>query len=147
MPNGCSAPNRSATAAFVTTKRDPATGAILAQNTFSTAFPGRVAFADLGAQVSSITADRAEFIGPGGTLADPAALNGEPLSGRIGAALDPCAAMQRRVTLSPGETVEIVFLIGQAASEAEASALIQRMRTADLDQTLQRGESSTGRIC
>ncbi len=128
--------SRSATAAFVTTKSDHATGAVLAQNTFSTAFPGRVAFADLGAETSSSTADRAEFIGPGGTLAAPAAINGKPLSGRTGPALDPCAALQRRVTLQPGETVEVVFLIGQAESEAPASALIQRMRSADLDETL-----------
>ena len=129
--------SRSVTAGFVTTRPDPATGAVLAQNTFSTAFPGRVAFADLGANTSSITADRAEFIGPGGTLAAPAAINGRPLSGRSGPALDPCAALQRRVTLEPGETVEIVFQIGQADSEEAASALIQRMRGTDLDQTLQ----------
>ena len=110
--------SRSATAAYLITKPDPATGAILAQNTFSTAFPGRVAFADLGADTSSMTADRAEFIGLGGTLAAPAAINGKPLSGRTGPALDPCAALQRRVTLQPGETVEIVFQIGQAESEA-----------------------------
>ncbi len=129
-------PSRSATAAFVITRQDPATGAILAQNTFGTAFPGRVAFADLGAATSSITADRAEFIGPGGTLAAPAAINGHPLSGLTGPALDPCAALQRRVTLRPGETVEIVFQIGQASSAEAASALIQMIRTADLDQTL-----------
>lgn len=129
--------SRSATAAFVTTKTDPITGAILAQNTFSTAFPGRIAFADLGADTSSITADRAEFIGPGGTLSAPAAINSKPLSGRTGPALDPCAALQRRVSLQPGEAVEIVFQIGQADSEDAASALIQRMRSADLDDTLQ----------
>ena len=69
--------SRSATSAYVITKPEPATGAILAQNTFSTAFPGRVAFADLGAGTSSVTADRAEFIGLGGTLAAPAAINGQ----------------------------------------------------------------------
>ncbi len=129
-------PSRSATAGFVITKPDPEAGAILARNTFSTAFPGRIAFADLGENTSSITADRAEFIGPGGTLAAPVAINGRPLSGRTGAALDPCAALQRRVTLAPGESVEIVFQIGQADSEAAASALIQRVRTDDLDATL-----------
>ncbi len=130
--------SRSAAAAYVTTKADAATGAILAQNTFSTAFPGRVAFADLGADISSLTADRAEFIGAGGTLAAPAGLDGQPFSGRTGPALDPCAALQRRVTVQPGQTVEIVFQIGQAASEAAASELILRMRAADLDDTLRR---------
>ncbi len=130
-------PSRSATAAYVITTPDPATGAILVQNTFGTAFPGRVGFADFGAATSSMTADRAEFIGHGGTLAAPAAINGQPLSGRTGPALDPCAALQRGVTLQPGETTEIVFLIGQADSDAAASALIQEWRSADLDQTLQ----------
>ena len=128
--------SRSASAPFVTTKPDPTTKAILAQNTFSTAFPGRVAFADLGAGTSSWTADRAEFIGPGGTLAAPAGIRTAPLSGRTGPALDPCAALQRRVTLQPGQTVEVVFMLGQADSEAAASALIQRMRGADTDEIL-----------
>ncbi len=129
--------SRSATAAYILTKPDAATGAILATNTFSTAFPGRVAFADLGAGMSSATADRAEFIGPGGSLANPAAINGRPLSGRTGAALDPCAVLQRRVTLRPGETVEVVFQIGQAENAAAASTLIQQVRRANLDETLQ----------
>jgi cyclic beta-1,2-glucan synthetase len=128
--------SRSATAAFVVTQPDPETGAIFAHNTFSTAFPGRIAFADLGAATSSITGDRAAFIGSGGTLAAPAAINGSPLSGRTGPALDPCAALQRRVRLVPGETVEIVFQIGQSDSKAAATALIQRIRGADLDATL-----------
>ncbi len=127
---------RAATAPFIVTKADPATGAILAQNTFSTAFPGRVGFADLGAQTTSLTADRVEFIGAGGTLAAPAGLRAAPLSGRLGPALDPCAALQRRVTLQPGETVEVVFLLGQADSEAAASELIQRMRATDAETTL-----------
>ncbi len=128
--------SRSAAAGFVVTKPDPETGAILARNTFSTAFPGRVAFADIGADTSSFTADRAEFIGAGGTLAAPAALRAQPLSGRTGPALDSCAALQRRVTLQPGEAVDIVFQIGQAASEEAASALIQQVRGADMKASL-----------
>ena len=122
---------RSASAPFIATRSDPVTGAILAQNTFGIAFPGRVAFAYFGPDVSSFTADRAEFIGPGGTLAAPAGLvgpGGAPLSGRTGPALDPCAALQRRLTLQPGETVELVFMLGQAESDAAATALIERMR-------------------
>ncbi len=128
--------SRAASAPFVITRQDPATGAILAQNTFSTAFPGRIAFADLGPQTSSFTADRAEFIGAGGTLAAPAGINVLPLSGRTGPALDPCAALQRRLTLRPGETVEVVFLLGQADDATAASALIQRFRSADPSTTL-----------
>ena len=103
-------------------RTDPATGAILAHNTFGTAFPGRVAFADFGAGTTSLTADRAEFIGPGGSLAAPAGIRAAPLSGATGPALDPCAALQRRVTLRPGETVSLTFLIGQADSDDDAPA-------------------------
>jgi cyclic beta-1,2-glucan synthetase len=122
---------RGATAPYIVTRTDPATGAILAQNTFSTAFPGRIAFADFGEGVSSLTADRVEFIGPGGSLAFPAGLRNAPLSGKTGPALDPCAALQRRVTLRPGETVSLTFLIGQTDSDTAASALIQRLRAED----------------
>ena len=128
--------SRSASAPFVITKVDPATGAILAQNTFSTAFPGRVAFADFGAGISSWTADRAEFIGSGSTLAAPVGISTAPLSGTVGPALDPCAALQRRVTLLSGETVEMVFMLGQANSEAQASSLVQQMRATDMTTVL-----------
>lgn len=123
--------SRGASAPYIITRTDPQTGAILAQNSFGTAFPGRVAFADFGTGVSSLTADRAEFIGAGGSLAAPAGLQGRPLSGATGPALDPCAALQRHLTLRPGETVTLTFLIGQAESEAAASALIQQLRAAD----------------
>jgi cyclic beta-1,2-glucan synthetase len=123
---------RGASAPYVITRTDPATGAILAQNTFSTAFPGRVAFADFG-PTASLTADRAEFIGHGRTLASPAGIRSAPLSGTVGPALDPCAALQRRLTLRPGETVELTFLLGQADSDAAASALIQRLRATDAE--------------
>ncbi len=127
---------RGASAPFIITRTDPATGTILAQNTFSTAFPGRVAFADFGADTASVTADRAEFIGLGGTLKDPAGLRATRLSGTVGAALDPCAALQRRMTLQPRETVELTFLLGQAESDAAASAIIQRFRTTETEVTL-----------
>ncbi len=127
---------RSATAAHIITSLDAETGAILAQNRYATAFQGRIAFADFGAQTNSRTADRGEFLGRGGTMGNPAGLGGTPLSGRLGAALDPCAALQHRVTMAPGETVELVFLIGQAASADEARALILRTRAADLSATI-----------
>jgi cyclic beta-1,2-glucan synthetase len=117
----------------VITSRDTETGAVLARNPFATAFAGRIAFADFGAGVSRFSTDRGEVLGQGG-IGAPAGLVG--LSGRLGPVLDPCAALQRRITLAPGETVELVFLLGQAVSEEAARALILRHRTADPETTL-----------
>ena len=128
-------PARAASAPHIITRTDPATGAILAENTFGTAFPGRVAFADFGT-VTSLTADRAEFIGPGGSLKAPAGIRTSALSGQVGPALDPCAVLQRRLALRPGETVDMIFQLGQADSDAAASALIQATRATDTDASL-----------
>jgi cyclic beta-1,2-glucan synthetase len=128
--------SRTATASHVTTRIDPVTGAIFAVNPWTTAFPGRVAFADTGPETTSRTASRAEFLGPFGAISRPAALNAPGLRGQSGPALDPCAALQRIVTLAPGETVAITFLLGQAAGEDAARDLIARMRAADHDALL-----------
>ncbi|HBO3986802.1 TPA: glycosyl transferase [Pseudomonas aeruginosa] len=131
--------SRAASAPFILTEVDAATSVLLARNPWSTAFPGRVAFADLAGRQSAWTADRTEFLGRHGSLAAPAALRRQtPLSGAVGAGLDPCAALQCSLALRPGETVEVVALLGQCGSTQESLALAARWREADLDAELQR---------
>jgi cyclic beta-1,2-glucan synthetase len=126
--------SRSASAPFIATEIDESSGAMLARNPWSVAFPGRVAFADLDGQQTAWTAERGEFLGRNGSLEAPAALLGAaPLSGRTGAGFDPCAALQRVVEIGAGETVEVVSFLGQSGSAAEARALIVRYREFDLD--------------
>ena len=60
-----------------------------------------------------------------------------PLSGRVGAGLDPCGALQTRIELAPDAEVEVVLLLGEAADEAGMQALIERYRRADLDAVLE----------
>jgi len=130
--------SRSMTAPFVATRRDPATGALLANNSWTPTYAGRVAFADLRGQQTGWTCDRREFIGRNGALDRPAALlTGKPLSGRSGSGLDPCAALQTSVDIAPGASVELTLLLGDGANEAEALALITRYRKADLGAVLQ----------
>lgn len=111
-------------------EQDAATGALLAENG-NGEFAGRIAFA-AGSPTDSIpvhvTGDRAEFIGLYGSPAQPAALNRATLSGRLGAELDPCFALQVILILEPGESVEYAFLLGEAADRDEARRLIDRYR-------------------
>jgi cyclic beta-1,2-glucan synthetase len=129
--------SRTAAAPFIVTEIDAETGAMLARNPWSIEFGQRVAFADLGGRQLSWTGDRTEFLGRNGTLDQPAALAGAaPLSNRVGAGLDPCGALQTRLELKANGAAEIVFLLGEAATNAQASSLLEKYRAADLDAVL-----------
>ncbi|OCX91443.1 MAG: glycosyl transferase [Pseudomonas sp. CO183] len=128
---------RGANAPFIITERDESCGMLLARNPWSSAFPGRVAFADLGGRQTAWTADRRELLGRNSGPATPAALlTGAPLTGATGAGMDPCAALQTRVELAAGESIEIIAFIGQCPSADAARALVERYRQTDLDAVL-----------
>jgi cyclic beta-1,2-glucan synthetase len=129
--------SRSASAPYLVTELDPKTGAIFARSVLGGEFAGRIAFADLGGRQTSVTGDRTEFLGRNGTLARPAALEeGCPLSGKQGAGLDPCAALQASIELIPGASAEFVFFLGQTESKDQARELLGRYRTANLNSVL-----------
>jgi cyclic beta-1,2-glucan synthetase len=130
--------SRGAMAPFVATEIDAATGAMLARNSWNEELGGCVAFADLRGRQSAWTGDRSEFLGRNGAPDHPAALErlDHRLSGRVGAALDPCCALQATVELRPGDRTEVVFLLGQGTGVEEARELVRRYRTADLDAAL-----------
>jgi cyclic beta-1,2-glucan synthetase len=127
--------SRSTSAPFIITEIDPDSGALFARSAWNGEFGGRIAFADLAGRQSSYTGDRTEFLGRNGTPALPAALtHGGPLSGSVGAGLDPCAALQTAFELSPGARLEIVFFLGEAENRERARELLKQYRAADLDE-------------
>ena len=122
---------RAKTSMQVVTEIDADTGALFAHNAYNTDFAGRTAFFDVDDAASNICGDRAGFFGPTGSLAAPAALAQAQLSGRVGAALDPCAALRVGVDLAPGQTQVVVFRLGAGKTADEARDLVRRWRRPD----------------
>ena len=105
---------------------DVEAGAVLAHNAWAGAFASGIAFVGVGSRQHTFTADRTEFLGGNGSPASPAALRRVGLSGSVEPLLDPCAAVMTDITLAPGQTAEVVFVVGQAESTEQARHLIQR---------------------
>ncbi len=112
----------------VITEMDPDSGALLACNAYNTDFGERTAFFDVDDATRSFSGDRTEFIGRNGTPAEPAAMSTPRLSSRVGAALDPCAAIQVPFELADGEEREIIFRLGAARNRDDARDLVRRFR-------------------
>jgi cellobiose phosphorylase len=119
---------REKTAMHVSTEIDSRTGALCARNPYNTEFSDRVAFFDVDGPARSLTGDRVEFLGRNGTPKSPAALTRARLSGRVGVALDPCAALQVSVELAEGQEHEVVFRLGVGRNADDARSLVQRFR-------------------
>jgi len=115
----------------VQTEVDPKTGALLARNPFNTEFAERIAFVDVSDPLHTFTGDRKEFLGRNGSLSSPAALKRTRLSGRAGAGLDPCAAVQVTLDLSAGQQLETTFRLGVGRSVADVQTLVRRFRSAE----------------
>ncbi len=115
---------RAKTAPHVVTSIDPGTGAVVAQNQYNAEFAGRAAFFHVDDASRRVTGDRTEFLGRNGTLKQPAAMTRATLSGRVGGALDPCAAIQVPFELDDGQEREFVFRLGAGRDVASASALL-----------------------
>ncbi|MEW5959306.1 MAG: glycosyl hydrolase family 65 protein, partial [Chloroflexota bacterium] len=117
---------RHANLMHIITETDLHSGALFARNAYCRECANRVVFAQISELEQTMTGNRTEFIGRNGTLAGPAAMRRKRLSGRTGAGLDPCAAIQSRIDLADGQEREIVFIFGAARDADEARHFIQR---------------------
>ncbi len=110
----------------IVTEADPRTGALFARNAYGRECAHRVVFLQVSETERTVTGNRTEFIGRNGQLASPSAMRRKRLSGKTGAAMDPCAAMQSQIVLAAGQEREIVFVFGAAQNSDEARHFIQR---------------------
>ncbi|MFA5941620.1 MAG: glucoamylase family protein [Sinimarinibacterium sp.] len=126
---------RPKSAMHVVTEIDAGSGALFARNAYSTEFSARVAFFDVDDLSRTLSGDRSEFLGRNGSLANPDALTRLRLSGRLGAGLDPCGAIQVPFDLADGQEREIIFRLGAGRDFDEARSLAQRLRTSGTART------------
>ncbi len=119
---------RPKSAMHVITEVDLNSGALFARNFYNTEFADRIAFFDVDDPARTVSADRTEFLGRNGTLRSPAAMTRSRLSGKVGAALDPCAALQVPFELADGQEREFIFRLGVGRNTHEAGNLVQRFR-------------------
>jgi cyclic beta-1,2-glucan synthetase len=119
---------RPKTAMHVSTEIDPKTGALFARNPYNTEFAERTAFFDVDEATRTVTGDRTEFLGRNGTLRSPEAMTRVRLSGRVGASLDPCAAIQIPFDLAGGQEREIIFRLGVGLDTNDARQVVRRFR-------------------
>jgi cyclic beta-1,2-glucan synthetase len=116
------------TSMHILSEQDTVSGALLLRNRYNTAFSDRVTFfkVDDSSQLT-FTTDRLEFIGRNRNLQDPQAMHRKRLSGRTGAGMDPCAALQIAFDLPDGAEKEVVFLLGSAPNTRDTEELIQKL--------------------
>ncbi len=127
--------DREKTREFIRTEMADENRIMIARNHFDPIFSSRVAFSATSETVSSYTAARREFLGRNGTASRPAAMQRDELSGEAGDTIDPCAALEMKISIAPGESHEIVFLLGAIEDAEKAIELSRKFSTPESAKT------------
>ncbi|WP_199617509.1 GH36-type glycosyl hydrolase domain-containing protein [Paenibacillus alkalitolerans] len=125
---------RHSNAPYIVTEWNESASILTARNMYQETFRDATAFLGVypqpssggesnGAHELSWTVDRNEFIGRGGSMESPAALNRARLSGRTGACYDSCGAIQAKFILEPDSEKVVYILLGCGTSDEAASKL------------------------
>ncbi len=78
----------------------------------------------------SCETDRSKFVGRGGTLTNPAAMQGQsPLSNTVGSVLDPIISLRRTVSLPPHGSVVVTLVLGVTESRDAALAQVDKYQS------------------
>ncbi|WP_313109662.1 GH36-type glycosyl hydrolase domain-containing protein [Atlantibacter sp.] len=104
---------------------------VMANNFYGANGGERTAFFAVNNSHSTLTGDRREFIGRNGSLHNPAAMKQRGLSGKTGAGLDPCAAIQSVATIIDGDQKTFIFVLGVEETSAQAQAMIAQFLNED----------------
>jgi cyclic beta-1,2-glucan synthetase len=121
---------RENTQQHVVTQWDQDLGTIFSRNGYHPEYGDRVAFASISPAAGSFTCDRSLFLGRNQTAENPDAMKRFELAGRVGAELDPCGVLQTKIEIAPGKSVEVICVLGQAETKAEAANLVRKYQEA-----------------
>ena len=117
---------------YVVSEVDHETGVLFAKNRYDSVFSDKVAFFDTDSPEKTFTCDRMEFLGRNGTMQNPEAMLREKLSGKTGAALDPCTAIQVTIELHDEEEKEVIFRLGVGKNEYHARELVRKLKGSEV---------------
>jgi cyclic beta-1,2-glucan synthetase len=120
--------SRSRAQQHVVTWFDAEDDMLTAHNHYNLDFPGRATFLASDRSIDSYTADRTEFLGRNGEPSAPAALGRASLGAQTGRFHDACGAITVKVSLDPGQTAAVSFLLGQTSELEEARQLVDDLR-------------------
>jgi cyclic beta-1,2-glucan synthetase len=116
--------NRENNARFIITEYDKPNNGMLVYNRYNDGFSEMAAFVTSSLPIESYTSKRYEFLGINGSLDAPAAMIAKHLSNRADVNHDPCSAIQVKVDLSPGESKDLLFTLGQGENLEQAKKLM-----------------------
>jgi cyclic beta-1,2-glucan synthetase len=119
---------RSQNLPHIVTEVDLKTGALIARNPYAAELASRVAFLESSEQARTITGDRLEVLGRNGDPSSPLCMKRARLSGRVGAALDPCLAMQVTIELADGQERDVALIFGSGRDLDDARHIVSRFR-------------------
>lgn len=105
---------------------------LVARRSYDPAFANFTAFFYCSQPLSTFTCDRREFIGRNRSLSNPIGLSTVNWMELIGDKLDPCGVSLSPLTIEPGETVRVVFLLGAVEGKSpEIFDVISKLSSPD----------------
>jgi cyclic beta-1,2-glucan synthetase len=113
---------------YVSTEFDQEYQSIFAFNDFNKEFENRCAFFACNNLITTYTADRTEFIGRDGNVANPAGMHEDRFTGFVGAGVDPCGVIRTQIDLDEKDTKEILFVFGAAHGKGKAVNLLMKFK-------------------
>ncbi len=116
---------------------DPELQTILARNHWHDEHEQRVAFVSSSLPAHSVSGDRADFVNLLDPMHLPDGMRRSDLGGNFTAGKESCAAYQVHVDLAPGESTELVFILGEGVNTADVGSIVSRWTsTSSIDAAL-----------